>query len=369
MQKQTFDQLFKKYKAGHCTAEEKQLLYQWYNAFSNSPFPKLAEGELEELASESWDTINKKTQEPRRLQLWQRAAAAILLIGTVSTLLYVTLLRPESSKEAQDFTTTNSQHIVHENSHAQLHLPDGTILSLEKEEDIIYHTSLINQSNTAVQELTVSTARGSSFALTLPDGSTVLLSPLSKISFPSAFTGHKRQVELEGQAYFDIIQKQHSNSSDRQGFEVISGNQRVSVLGTKFSVQHYPEASYILTTLEEGSVRVESIDMSNIHSEVLKPGEQSAYSTNGLQVYPVDLDIIHAWKNGEFAFTNQTLETLIKQLSNWYDVDFEWVNTKSKKETFEGYFPLEKSITSVLQAIENTGKVKFKIKDRTIYIH
>lgn len=367
MDKKTFESLLDKYKSGQCTADEERLIHLWYNKFSDmqpSGMPPLL---LEKRSSESWEKISKHITKPKRIQLWQ-TAAAVLLLGTVSTLLYVFSTHKNWNNQAQDFTHANSQHITHDNSSAQLRLADGTILSLEKQEDITLFTALNNQANTVVQELTVSTSKGSSFQLSLPDGSTVLLSPLSKISFPSIFTGNKRQVVLEGEAYFNVVKKQLNNSHDHQGFEVISGQQTVTVLGTKFSISYHPEESETFTTLEEGSVRVQSNELPHLHSQVLKPGEQAAYSATGLHVYPIDLDLALAWKNGEFAFSNQSLEKLVQQISLWYNVDFEWVNTKNKKETFEGFFPKEKSITAVLQAIENTGKVQFKIKDRTIYI-
>lgn len=369
MDKKTFESLLDKYKSGHCTSDEEKLIYLWYNKFSDMQPSNPPPFALEEISTASWDKISKQIAKPQRLRLWQ-TAAAVLLLGTISSLLYVfsDYQYQDWDKQAQDFTRANSQHITHDNSSAQLRLADGTILSLEKQEDIILFTALNNQANTAVQELTVSTSKGSSFHVTLPDGSTVLLSPLSKISFPSAFTGHKRQVLLEGEAYFDVVKKQSNNSPAHQEFEVISGQQTVTVLGTKFSISHHPEEPQTFTTLEEGSVRVQSTNLPHLHSQILKPGEQAAYSSTGLQVYPVDLDLALAWKNGEFAFSNQSLEKLIQQISLWYNVDFEWVNAKNKKETFEGFFPKEKSITAVLQAIENTGKVEFKIKDRTIYI-
>lgn len=367
MDKKTFESLLDKYKSGQCNPDEEKLIYLWYNKFSDTQPSDPPPFALEEISTASWDKISKQIAKPQRLRIWQ-TAAAVLLLGTISSLLYVFSDYQDWDKQAQDFTHANSQHITHNNSNAQLHLSDGTILSLEKQEDITLFTALNNQATTAVQELTVSTSKGSSFQVILPDGSTVLLSPLSKVSFPSAFTGHKRQVVLEGEAYFDIVKKQLTNRSGQQEFEVISGQQTVSVLGTKFSISHHPEEQQTFTTLEEGSVRVQSTDLPHLHSQILKPGEQAAYSSAGLQVYPVDLDLALAWKNGEFAFSNQSLEKLIQQISLWYDVDFEWVNTKNKKETFEGFFPKEKSITAVLKAIENTGKVQFKIKDRTIYI-
>lgn len=368
MQKQTFEHLFEKFKSGQCTPEEKTLLYQWYNELSNSPLPKLDKVDLEQLASESWESIQQQTKKPMRIRLWQAAAAALIISG-ISTVIYFNIGNPEPSKQVQDFTAANTQHIIHDNNHAQLHLPNGNILSLDQEEDIAHYTALNGQTNATSQELTVSTPRGTSYSLTLPDGSTALLGPLSKISFPSAFSGYKRQVEIQGDVYFHITKLQINNSTRPQEFEVISGKQLISVLGTKFSVQYHPEESHILTTLEEGSVQVQSMEMPSKQSHVLKPGEQSSYSVAGINVYPIDLDIALAWKNGEFAFSNQSLEKLVQQISHWYDVDFEWLNANNKKEIFEGYFPKGKSITTVLQAIENTGKVKFKIKDRTIYIY
>ncbi len=106
------------------------------------------------------------------------------------------------------------------------------------------------------------TPRGGGYNLTLGDGSMVWLNAGSSLRFPVSFTDSTRQVYLEGEAYFQV-------SHNGKPFIVTSGDMDVRVLGTSFNVLAYPDEQQLVTTLVEGSVR---IDLGMIKILLLRAG-------------------------------------------------------------------------------------------------
>ena len=114
-----------------------------------------------------------------------------------------------------------------------------------------YLSSALGASQTVpdVTYNTVTTPRGGQYNVTLPDGTQVWLNAASSIKFPTAFTGKERNVELSGEAYFEVAK----NKS--MPFHVSSAGQTIEVLGTHFDVNAYSDEASLKTTLLEGSVK------------------------------------------------------------------------------------------------------------------
>src|SRR5690606_12693639 len=96
---------------------------------------------------------------------------------------------------------------------------------------------------------TIRTPRGGVYTVTLPDGSLVRLNAATTLRYPTSFSGDTRDVEVNGEAYFEVVHNR------RKPFRVRSGDQLITVLGTKFNVNSYANEPIIRTTLLEGSVR------------------------------------------------------------------------------------------------------------------
>jgi transmembrane sensor len=212
---------------------------------------------------------------------------------------------------------------------------------------------------TQSQLLTATTPRGGVYEITLPDGTHVWMNADSKLSFPSKFSGRERKVSLSGEAYFEVTKSE-------QPFIVATDKQEVRVLGTHFNINSYNDEAATKTTLLEGSVRVSASDGKNA-SYVLKPGEQ-AINNGRIRVDKVDLEEAVAWKNGNTVFENKTLEDIMRDLSRWYDVSIVYAADAPKYETFSGAVSRSRNISTVLERMQTTGSVKFKITDRTITV-
>jgi len=205
---------------------------------------------------------------------------------------------------------------------------------------------------------TISTPKGGQYQLELPDGSLVWLNATSSIRFPASLVEKERRVEITGEAYFEV-----AKDRDRP-FIVTVNNSEVQVVGTHFNINAYDDEDDVKTTLLEGSVRfVNGVDVN-----ILKPGQQSQLAKNGSikVVSDVDVDRVVAWKNGLFDFDNAGIETIMRQLSRWYNVDIEY-NGKTD-DLFIAEMRRNIKLSDALKALELTGKVRFEIEGKKIIV-
>lgn len=205
---------------------------------------------------------------------------------------------------------------------------------------------------------TFSTAKGQTYEVRLPDGSSVHLNAVSSLTYKAALIEDgKRMVTLSGEAYFEV-------AKDRQHpFIVKTERQQVEVLGTHFNLSSYPDDATEKATLLEGSVKVTASGS----SKVLKPGQQSRLFEGKLSVAETDTDLAVAWKNNEFVFESETIEHVMKMVERWYNVEVIYVGEKTN-ERFSGSVSRFDKVSRVLQIIETTRASHFKIEGRKIYV-
>lgn len=202
---------------------------------------------------------------------------------------------------------------------------------------------------------TLVTPRGGQYRIVLPDGTVVWLNAASSIRFPTAFTGTSREVEITGEAYFEV---KHSITMP---FRVQTRGQVIEDIGTHFNVNAYEDESIIKTTLLEGSVKEGPIILSH-------PGEQAGVSKDGKVslVKNVNLDDIISWKNGYFEFTDTDIKAVMRQVARWYGVTIVYGNDNDTA-LFTGQFGRNLTASQVFQVLSATG-YRFSIKDKTILV-
>ena len=313
-------------------------------------------------------------QKVRVVQLWKRAAvaAAIVLLAGAGTYLLMNR-KPESGTAA---TTTNvQQDVMPGGNKAVLTLSDGSTIVL----DSAHNGSLAQQGNANVikerdgQLLykqgegpnektlaynTLATPRGGQYQLVLPDGSKVWLNAASSIRYPVAFTGNSREVELEGEGYFEIAK------NAARPFHVKTKTQDVEVLGTHFNVNAYDDEVAVKTTLLEGSVKVKADN-----SVVIKPGEQAVLSRDHSPLtidHSPDIDQVMSWKNGQFYFSNTDIESIMRQMARWYDVQVEYKVHPADKYTVS--LSRNVPVSKLLSFLELSGGVKFKVEGKKVIV-
>jgi transmembrane sensor len=208
---------------------------------------------------------------------------------------------------------------------------------------------------------TTTTPRGGQFQIVLADGTKVWLNAASSITYPTVFTGTDRQVQITGEAYFEVA---HNAAKP---FRVKSNGQTVEVLGTHFNINAYKDEPVVTTTLFEGSVKINK----GTASALLKPGQQALVTEKennpNIKITDnVDLDQALAWKNGKFYFTNTGIEEVMRQVARWYDVDIEYKG-KVPNMRLSGSCYRDLTASKALAILEYTG-INFKIEGRKIIV-
>ncbi|MEO6820345.1 MAG: FecR domain-containing protein, partial [Ginsengibacter sp.] len=206
---------------------------------------------------------------------------------------------------------------------------------------------------------TISTPRGGQYQLTLADGSQVWLNAESSITFPTSFTGNQREVKITGEAYFEIA---HDANIP---FHVNVNGMDVKVLGTHFNVNAYKDEAEIKTTLLEGSVQVTY----NEQAKIISIGQQLILNNkSGKMIVEknINVDEIMAWKNGKFYFNEASIQSIMKQLCRWYNVDVEYNGEVNK--LFEGTISRQVSVEDIFKILSATGGVHFAIEGRKIIV-
>ena len=312
------------------------------------------------------------------------AAAAVLLFFGISHFLKLQNNQQQSLPPAQPVATTHdvSAPAI---AHASIKLATGQILVLDTasagtiatqgntqiikttQGSITYNADQ-NQIHSAVLYNELVNPRGSRVvSISLSDGTKVWLNAGSSLKYPSAFTGNERKVEITGEAYFEVA---HNAAKP---FKVTKNNLEVAVLGTHFNVSTYDDDPSIKVTLLEGSVKIinnKNIDGNDKSSAMLKPGEQATINAQNLNdkisvSKNVDVDEVMAWKNNRFDFGDKaTIETVMRQVSRWYDVDISYQGTI--KNHFGGSISRDANVSEVMKILEASGGIRYAIEGRKL---
>lgn len=380
MTREQAQDLLHRSQLGECTADEQALLDRWY--FEEAAKQEIvdAPGNIMEEERLIWNRILEKIPDnnTRYFKKWYSIAAAVILI-CLSTGGYFLFKKPVTGN-----LTTKNQSLKNDiapgGNKAVLTLANGTRIILDDAKNgsisqstnvkvtktsngvLVYHfnKSIASKNITASSEInTITTPRGGQYQIVLEDGTRVWLNAASYIKFPQAFTDKNRQVELSGEAYFEVAKNK------AKPFIVKTNGTDIHVFGTHFNVNAYADNSSIATTLLEGSVSMTYAGA----TVMLKPGQQGVTSRAGepIKASFVDTEEVMAWKNGLFIFHDQSIANIMKQVCRWYDVDVEYKDGVQNKE-FGGTISKYKNITELLNNIQLTQTIHYKLEGRRVII-
>jgi hypothetical protein len=384
MKNMNVNEFLRKYAKGEFTDQEHQEFIDWLNQQSLSKIKKIHQEyySINKTASQTGHDIKEVLTEKRKQELLDKIEQSIVFeeakvkeikhssiiwkITTVAAMLVVSLsffyyfLNLRGPKEG---AISNTQNIT------SLILQDGSILNLDsisvgeeitqgsvkikRSEDgqLIYN--IVNEpgSKETNSYNTINTSTGRQSFVTLSDGTKVWLNASSSLKFPVSFAAKEREVELEGEAYFEV-------SKEKRTFKVITDRQSVEVLGTHFNIDAYKDNRYIKTTLLEGSVKVNSSKSGQ--SLVLRPGEQGVGNDHELSFKQVDAWAAIGWKRGLFVFSNESIRRVMEEISRWYNIEVVYEG-KVTEEGFVMNISRSADIKDVLRKLEFTGLVHFKL--------
>jgi len=267
---------------------------------------------------------------------------------------------------------------------AQLFLDNGQVIDLKAADDksiddgdvkihnnegvLVYDDNQVTESNATAtntkyvtNRLTI--PRGGEYQLVLPDGSRVWLNSESELTYTVPFSPSERHVNLKGEAYFEVA---HHNNKP---FTVTTSSQTIQVLGTQFDVSAYADDKSIVTTLVEGKVKIEYQNLNEGTSVAyLTPNDQLVLNTetSEARISKVDTHIYTAWKDGRFVFRKTPLESLLRSVSRWYDIQIKIEDESLKEIHFTGDLPRYRNMNSLLKILEAETSVHVKMTDDKI---
>lgn len=298
-------------------------------------------------------------------------AASVLLITGAAIVIYQFAFKDSIHQEA-----IYAEADIQPGSHkATLILADGKTISLNDHQKgkvaTQDHTSIekndsgsiIYQQQSGIAPTAnlyniLKTPNGGQFQLVLPDGSKAWLNAASSIRYPVAFPSGERVVEITGEIFFQIVRNKNAP------FKVKLKNEMITVLGTSFNVNSYQDEPFMQTTLVEGLVSING-DGRDIQ---LLPGQAAKWKDlANVSVDAVSIEEITAWKEGLFVFENATIETIMRQVARWYDVQVKFED--SINHHFNAALPRNLPVSKLLRLLELTHRVQFKISGKTITVH
>lgn len=313
------------------------------------------------------DTRRLRVTKRRRLVYSSLAAAVVA--GMIATGVYVS----QSGKKTAPVAAIHAKALVPGSDKAMLTLADGTVIPLDSANNGALakqgSTQIMNRNgalsynsggqSSEVMYNTVATPHGGQYQLTLADGSRVWLNAASSIRFPTAFTGREREVEITGEAYFEIAQQAD------MPFRVKVHNVEVNVLGTSFNIMAYQDEQSIKTTLVDGAVQLKHGN----NTSILKPGLQASLSAKEDQfvISQADMEQALAWKEGKFRFRNTNIRTIMRQLSRWYDIEVSYQGDMADID-LTGVISRREEAGKLLKALEATQRVQFEVSGNNVTV-
>lgn len=205
----------------------------------------------------------------------------------------------------------------------------------------------------AMQEVT--SPAGVRSQVVLPDGSKVWLNAESTLKFPVPFSKDIRNVDLQGEAYFEVTKNQ------KRPFVVHSGNVEVKVLGTRFDCKAFAEDRNIEVILEEGKVALNSNVASGQDESILKPGDRAVIekTTGEMQIVNENIGKYIAWHTGKLVFDNTPMEEIATRLERWYGVEVVIQDKNILNYRFTTTFDNE-SIFHVIELLSLSSPIQMK---------
>jgi Fe2+-dicitrate sensor, membrane component len=374
--------LAQKYLEGTATEEEKAQLHAWYDAADDEEIEMvfLHQQETQDAMSRRlFAGIQEKMQRNTRIRRiktirWVAAAAIAGLMLTAAGYFFAN----KSTTSPTIITNTpvplkKIEDVLPGGDRARLVLADGRVILLDSLDDgvipndaglrirkengqLIYDASGIPPDHSILHN-TIITPRGGQYQVVLPDGSKVWLNAASSLHFPTAFTGDRREVAITGEAYFEV-----AKDKVKKFVVDVDGRSSIEVLGTHFNVMAYTDENDIRTTLLEGKVKIGAAKGNDAANKtiILQPGQQAVINQD-IQVHDkINTDAVMAWKNGYFYFSNTEIQTIMRHVARWYNVDIAYEGTIGPRY-FTGEIPRNMNVSHVLKILE-TADVHFRLE-------
>lgn len=367
-------ELMSRFKAGESSENEQIKISYWLHHLNEEGDSGLSEEDLQHASDDIW--IKVDPAKIKSYKIWPLIATAVLFClalafyffqdaYTIPTITSTAKIDIAPGGNKAFLTLANGKRIVLTDAkNGELAEESGIKVIKTADGQLVYNVS--NGISPVTGTNKIETPAGGQYQVRLPDGTKVWLNAASSLTFPTKFAKLERRVMLSGEAYFEVAKDK------RHPFIVKTEQQEVEVLGTHFNINSYQDEPELKTTLLEGSVKV-TLNSSARHLKmqdkgiIIKPSQQAILQNNKLKIQTVDIQEAVDWKNGEFIFNNESLESIMRKISRWYNVDISYGNIRRTK-LFSGKISRFENVSEVLNMLELTGEVHFKTEERRITV-
>lgn len=312
---------------------------------------------------ELWLQITGEQKTKIRLT-WIRVAATVMLLLGIGSIAYYWLGQKDAGEIlVETKITSDDAFLILDNgeSVAISSKESSVTFSADGSEIVVNDSSQIARSSPigGINQLIVPYGKRS--FITLSEGTKVWLNSGSKLAFSSVFSGNLREVEVQGEAYFEVT------ANSEKPFFVKTDFFKIKVYGTKFNVQAYRQKNISNLVLVEGKVGMSSGNKPYTDEIFLSPN-QKASITNGGENFEIDtvedVGIYTAWKDGYLAFVNEEVNNVLIRVSRYYNVIIE-ANFSDNVEHIYGKLELKDEVEKVLDGVAFISKTSYKKEGET----
>lgn len=197
--------------------------------------------------------------------------------------------------------------------------------------------------------------------VTLADGTIVWLKEGASLKIPDSFSTTKRQVSLQGDAFFDVAKNDES-------FYVSTAYLNIGVYGTAFELNVDHEGRRVETTLVRGKISLLDRDWINVLD--MQPGEKVTYNRNGnrYETEKIDANLCATWRFNQTVFENETLREIANRLSSKYSVNVNIESSQLARRKFRCVINKDESLTDVLKLLGYLAPIDYKIEGSEVFI-
>lgn len=320
-----------------------------------------------------FNLLRKKLRKRSSLQVWYGVAAAVVILLSVGGILLwnsgeieekpvqvakkVTI---QPGKSQAILVLSSGEEVAMGNVSRQLEEKDGTSVVVSETGRISYQSAEGKGGTTkdtarVMNRLVI--PRGGEFNLTLSDGTRVWLNAETELRYPVQFNGKERVVYLKGEAYFEV------SKNKEKPFLVQVDDMSVKVYGTAFNVNTYNKIETVLVT--------GSVGMNQGGKEVLlKPNQKGVFDQVSGKITVEDVDVLAyvSWKNGDFIFRNESLNSIMDKLSRWYGLEVLYQDAGLQEVRLSGNLKRYKDVRELFVSFEKISDARFKVQGNKVIV-
>jgi hypothetical protein len=333
--------------------------------------PSISTEEVDKL----WEDIKEKNDSYAAMKRQKRKQRMLLWsLSGVASLMLCLFLYHESAKEPVKTAGLLIEEVkAPQTPAANIHIvfSDNETMALDGQDaEIVYDKEgvAINNKNTKLKKKQANTdepatynqlivPKGKRSTLVFEDKSKMWINAGTRVVYPVFFAEDKREIYLDGEAYFDI------SPEEKRPFIVKTGNFKVDVLGTSFNIMAYEKDSVQHIVLVSGTVKVHT---ENQDDALLSPDDMYLSDNGVAQVKKVDVSDYISWTNGMYQYKSDRLDVIMKRLSRYYGEEIV-CKPEVAHLRFSGKLDLKDDLNAVLRGLSRIYPIDYHL-DNTIYM-